>query len=178
MNVGQIADLIIAIFFLYGIIRGWFIGLAVKVGHLIALIAASITAHIAGVFLGNLIGESLILPYLEKHMNGLAAAWIVGKGAAAFAGQIAYSVLFLLVFLIALLLFNHLVHILKIVDRIPVVGTLNKFGGALLGLVTEFIIIYILCAVIFTFVPQSSMDQIGLTQAMIRETYFLQFFVR
>ena len=178
MNIGHIFDIVIVICFLVGIVRGWFIGLAVKVGHVIALVAACIAAHIAGTFLGAFLSEGLILPYFEKHSDGIISVQIVKKGASVFANQVSYDIIFLVTFIIALLVFNHLVHILKIVDRIPVVGTLNKFGGALLGFVTEFIIVYIICAVLFSFLPQSTFDGIGLTQPIINETYFLHFFAR
>ena len=179
MNIGQIMDMVIVCFFLFGIIRGWFVGLAVKVGHLIALIAAMISAHLAASVSKSILSEKVILPFLEEKTGGLTKIMqVLDKGAAFLADQIAYDLVFTVVFFIALLIFNHLVHILKIVDRIPVVGTLNKFGGALIGFVTEFILVYIICAVFFTFAPQSALDSIGLTQAVIRETSLLQFFIR
>ena len=177
MNTGQIFDIILVVFFLIGIIRGWQIGLAVKVGHVVAMIASCLSAHLAGVFFKDMVGEMLIQPFLKGHENGIFAAQIVKNGLKVFSSSLAYDLIFLVVFFVAILVFNLVVQLLKIVDRIPVVGTLNKCGGALLGLVTEFIIIYIICAFLFTLIPQSSFDKIGLTKEIIMETKLLQFFV-
>ena len=177
MTTGQIFDIVILIVLLIGIIRGWFIGLAEKVGHVIALIASCLAAHIAGTVFRDMLAEKLLLPLLKEKKGGIFAVQIIKNGAKAFAGELAYDLIFFVVLFIALLVFGHVVHILKIVDRIPVVGTLNKFGGALLGLVTEFIIVYLICAVLFTLIPQSTFNQIGLTEEIIRETTLLQFFI-
>lgn len=177
MNTGQIFDLILVIFFLIGIIRGWMIGLAVKVGHVIAMIASCLTAHICGTLFQDVVGAIFVQPFLKGHENGIFAVQIVKNGLKAFSSSLAYDLIFLIVFIIAILVFSFVVQLLKIVDRIPVVGTLNKCGGALLGLVTEFIIIYIICTVLFSLVPQSTFDKIGLTKDIIRETKLLQFFV-
>lgn len=176
MNIGQIFDIILVVLFLIGIIRGWIIGLAVKVGHVIALVASCLAAHIAGILLKDTVGELFIQPILKGREDGIFAVQIVKNGIKGFSASLAYDLIFLVVLIVALLVFNFAVQLLKIVDRIPVVGTLNKFGGALLGLVTEFIVIYILFAVVFTLVPQSTFDKIGLTKEIIRETKLLQFF--
>ncbi len=176
MNIGQIIDIVLGVIFLIGIIRGWVVGLAVKVGHVIALVGSWLAAHVTAFFLKDFVGKMFIRPFLKGHKDGFFAAQIVKNGLKAVSSAIAYNLIFIVVFVIAILVLNFVVQILKIVDRIPVVGTLNKCGGALLGLVTEFIIIYIIFVIVFTLVPQASFDKIGLTKEVIRETKLLSFF--
>lgn len=178
MNAGQVCDIIIAVILLIGIIRGWMIGLAIKVGQVLALIASCLTAHIAGILFQKSVGKILIRYVLKGHEDGIFSAQIVKHGMRAFSYALAYKLIFMIVLFIALLVFHLLIQLLKIVDRIPVVGTLNKFGGALLGLVTEFIIIYIICAVLFVLIPQKTLNKAGLTTEVIRETTLLEFFAK
>lgn len=85
--------------------------------------------------------------------------------------------LFGVVFVVALVVLYRMVGVLKLVDYIPVVGTLNKLGGAVIGFVVEFIFFFILGRILFGLIPMDSWAQIGLTGEMIEKSYLLQAFV-
>ena len=74
-------------------------------------------------------------------------------------------------------IFRKLIKVLKIVDHIPVIGFLNKAGGAVAGFLVDFIIIYVICSFLFTIVPAAVWTEIGLTGAVIKNTILLSIFV-
>lgn len=168
-------DLVMAVLFLVAILRGWHIGLAVRAGHLAAMIAAGVLAHAAANILKTGVGRQWVLPWME----GQAGLPVKGleQGIEMAADHVAYYLLFSLIFTAALIVFYQLVRVLKLVDRIPVVGTLNKLGGALLGFLVEFLFFLILGMVLFGLIPADAWNRIGLTREAIEGSYLLRAFV-
>ena len=77
-----------------------------------------------------------------------------------------------LYFLIRLVLFL----ILKITDavfKLPVLKTVNKLGGVILGVINALFIVYILCALLIWFIPGDSTGEINET---INRTYVTKYF--
>lgn len=80
-------------------------------------------------------------------------------------------------FLIAAAALGKAVQVLKIVDWIPVVGFLNRAGGAFIGFITAFFVFHILLGFLFQAVPQEFWERWGLTQEVIDRTYLLKAFL-
>lgn len=80
-------------------------------------------------------------------------------------------------FLISAAVLGKAVQVLKIVDWIPVVGFLNRAGGAFIGFITAFLIFHILFGFLFRVVPQEFWEQCGLTQEVIAKTHLLKAFL-
>lgn len=139
LTVGNILDIILAVFFLLAVIRGWYIGLAMRVAHLAVVIA------------------SVVVAYVLAHMLGVMP-------------------LFGMFFIIAVVILNQVAKVVKVVEWIPVVGTLNKAGGAILGFVLAFVVCYVLFRFLFETIPQEIWNQWGLTEEVIAKTYLLQAF--
>lgn len=138
---GTVIDIVLAVCFLLAVVRGWYVGLALKAAHLAAFLAAVICSHI----LAKMIGIPLLSGVL---------------------------------FIVLLFAFYHLVKVVDVVNWIPIVGTLNRLGGAVLGFMTAFL----WCYVIFTFLeaalPKDVWVQWGLTKDVIANTYILQAFLK
>lgn len=177
-TLGNVIDIVLAVLFLVAVFRGWCIGLAMKIGHLAALVGASILANVVANILKTTVSSQWVLPYLEQQAGAeLHTSAELEQGISLVAENIAFYFLFSILFVVTMIIFRHLVAVLKLVDRIPVVGTLNKAGGALVGFLIEFIFFFILGRILFGMIPMESWAQVGLTKGMIEETYLLQAFV-
>ncbi len=177
-HLANVIDIVLAVLFLVAICRGWCIGLAMKVGHLAALVGSGILAGLVANVLKTTVSSRLVLPYLEKRAGEeLASMDGLEEGISLVAENMAYYLLFGVIFAVALVVLHRVVGVLKLVDYIPVVGTLNKLGGAVIGFVVEFIFFFILGRVLFGLIPMESWAQIGLTAEMIEKSYLLQAFV-
>lgn len=138
---GTVFDIVLAAYLLLSIVRGWYVGLALKAAHLAAFIAAGIGAQV----LAKLVG---ILPL--------------------------YGVFFV----VLLFVLYHLVKVVDVVNWLPIVGTVNRLGGAVLGFVTAFLWCYLIFSFLGAVVPQHVWSQWGLTRSVIANTYLLQIFLK
>ena len=84
--------------------------------------------------------------------------------------------LFRSVFTIAMVILGRLIGLFHIVDHIPVIGKINKAGGAIVGFLITFIILYVVGNALFTLLPQTMLDGWGFTKEAIAKTYLLQIF--
>lgn len=141
LTVGNIWDIVLAVFFLIFIIRGYCAGLVLQVAHLAVLFASVVVAKV----LANMVG----IPPL--------------------------SVLF---FVVALVVFWQVAKLVKIVDLIPLVGTMDKLCGALAGFCIAFLICYFVLGFLDDVIAQKMWNEWGLTKKMVKETYLLKAFLR
>lgn len=106
---------------------------------------------------------------VDQGMTEVAAS-AAAAVAAAVASSVAYMIIFLASFVIILLLWTALSHALDLVSRLPGLNTLNRTGGALLGLVKGCILLF-LCAWVLRYsgnlIPEETVAQ----------THLLQFFM-
>lgn len=141
LSVGNIADIVLAIFFIIEILQGRNMGLALQAARLVVLFVSLVAAQV----LSGIVG--------------------IPMSAGVF-------------FVIAFAVFWKIAKIVKIVDWIPVVGTLDKFGGAVAGFCTAFLVCYFLFFFLGTVIPQRVWNGWGLTQEVVDKTYLLQAFLR
>ena len=141
LTVGNIWEIVLAVFFLVLIIRGYCTGLVLQVAHLAVLFASVVVSKV----LANMVG----IPPL--------------------------SVVF---FVVALVVFWQVAKLIKIVDLIPIVGTLDKLCGALAGFCIAYLICYFLLGFLDDVIAQRVWNDWGLTKKMVKETYLLQLFLR
>lgn len=81
-------------------------------------------------------------------------------------------------FIPALFVFWQVVKIVKIVDFIPFVGTLDKLCGALAGFAIAFLLCFFLIGFLYDVISGDIWNEWGLTPKNIKETYFLQIFLK
>jgi len=81
-------------------------------------------------------------------------------------------------FVIVFAVFWKIAKLIKIVDWIPVVGTMDRIGGAIAGFCTAFLICYFLFHFLGAVIPQRVWNEWGLTKEVVDKTYLLQAFLR
>lgn len=171
MEIGTIIDIVIAVLFMISILSGWFQGLIMKVASLMVVI-------ISYIFAGVL--SKIISPYIAKVLSEQISSetvWIAKKSIKAVSEAFSYTVIFTIAFFLIGLVFRRLIKILKIVDHLPVIGFVNRLGGAIVGFLVTFILIYIIVSFLFMILPQNELNSIGLTKKVIENTIFLSVFV-
>lgn len=140
LTAGNIWDIVLAVFFLLCIIRGYCSGLVLQAAHLavvfLSVAAAKVLSNMAGV------------PFLSGVF-----------------------------FVIALFVFWQVVKLVKIVDFIPLVGTLDKLCGALAGFLIAFLLCFFLIGFLGDVISQKMWNEWGLSQKAIKETYLLRIFL-
>jgi len=82
-----------------------------------------------------------------------------------------------IVFIIAAAVLGKAVQVLKVVEWIPLIGIVNKAGGAFAGFIGAFLVFYILFGFLFRVVPQEMWERWGLTQEVIDKTYLFKAFI-
>lgn len=124
----------------------------------------------------------LILAVIDGVIQGLilklgqiaamVAAYLFANILAAEAGGY-FGIAFLVCYLILSIAFRCAVQILNLVDRIPVIGVINHLAGAVCSFLAAFILIYLLVSLILGMVPQTALDQIGLTKTAVEHSVLL-----
>lgn len=178
MDIGLIIDVIIFGLLVFSIIRGWHVGFVIKIGHVVALIAAGVCAAMLGEFGKKAVGIYVLMPVFKEkiEVSGVSSE-LVEKGAEMVFQNLAYYLIYAISFFVLFLVFMHLVNMLKIVDKIPVIGKLNKLGGLFAGFIAELIVLYLIGMILFGIFPMSMWNDLGLTKEVIEGTIFLKLFV-
>ena len=120
----RIAELAALIIILLCIGQGWHRGLLMKVYSLVRFILVLVAAIIL---------VPIILPFF---LDGL-----IGKE----------GIAFVIALIVAAILLHYLAKVLKLVEKIPVVSTINRFGGAVLGAIYGIIAVWVLLFLIGSF---------------------------
>ena len=168
MDIGTIIDIVLACIFCVSLVSGWHQGLVMKVA---SLIVVGVSYILAGIL------SKTISPYIadEISKNISKDTGILKNGVTNVTEAFLYTVIFMIVFFVVRYIFRKLIKVLKIVDHIPVIGFLNKAGGAVAGFLVD-LIIYVICSFLFTIVPAAAWTEIGLTGAVIKNTILLSVF--
>lgn len=125
------------------IVSGWHQGLVMKVASLIVVV-------ISYVFSGML--SKMISPYIAELITQQISPDIqfVKGGILSVTEAFSYTVIFMLIFFVVRYFFRRLIKIFKLIDHIPVIGFVNKVGGAVAGFLVDFMIIYVICMFLFS----------------------------
>lgn len=83
------------------------------------------------------------------------------------------ELVFVVAFIVLSIAFHYLVLVLKLIDKIPVVETLDRFGGAVVSFVVAFIVLYFVVNLIFHGIPQEALDKWGWTEEAQQKTIFI-----
>lgn len=84
-----------------------------------------------------------------------------------------FGIAFLVSYVFLSIVLRWVVQIFNLVDRIPVIGFINHLSGAVCSFLAAFILIYLLVSLILGWVPQTILDQIGLTRAAVGQSVLL-----
>ncbi len=177
MGTAQILDVVLGIFFLLSVLVGYHRGLIVTLARVAAVAGAYMGAVLAATGLKSVLAESLLLPLLERQTGGSVFVGFAGQALREAAEGIAYSLVFFIAFAILQFILFRLAGGLKTVDKIPVVGGLDKLGGAVLGFCWIFFLCLLLGNVFFTYVPKELRRDMGLGNKVVKKTVLLSVFV-
>ncbi|MCX4327489.1 MAG: CvpA family protein [Lachnospiraceae bacterium] len=169
MDIIKAIDIVIAILLIASVVSGYMTGLVTKAAQLASLVAAYFIASFAA---------DLLSPGLSGFINGKMESTAMPAGAfvADTAESIVHHAVFTIIFIISFIILRHAANIFKITSHLPVIGKLDRIGGAIAGFLVNFIIIYIICSLFFGIMPQDMLDNIGLTKKAIRDSVLLQAF--
>ena len=171
ISIVAIVDIILIVSLLFALIKGWHIGLAMRLAHFVALVVSCVVANLCAASLKVYVSNSWIVPLMQKKAgNSVCSIPYAQNGMELAAQGIA------IVFTIAMVILGRLIGLLHIVDHIPVIGKINKVGGAIVGFLITFIILYVVGNALFTLLPQTMLDGWGFTKEAIAKTYLLQIF--
>ena len=119
----------------------------------------------------------LILHSLLSGLDILTAIILLVAVLASYVG-LGREIVFVVAFIVLSIICRYLVQVLRLVDKLPVVGTLDKFGGAVVGFVVAFIVLYFVINLFFDIVPQSTLDGMGWTKEAVQKTMFIKGFLK
>lgn len=92
--------------------------------------------------------------------------------------SVAYGFTYLIIFIATVILvsiaFKIALAMINLVFELPILGHLNKYGGALLGIITALFISSIIIWTIMTVMPVSTMDNGMLNEQTIEGTYIIK----
>ncbi len=175
MGIVHIVDMVIGISLLFSIWMGYRRGLVVTVARIAAMVVSYLGAVLVAGACKEVVASKIILPLLFTVQHSLAA--LSGDAATAVAERIAYAAVFALAFAVLELALTFLISLLKLVDRIPVIGLLDRLGGAIFGFLWVFLFCLVLGNVFFSYVPAKLRHQWGFTEKAVRDTILLNVFM-
>lgn len=170
-------DAMIGVFFLLSVFLGYHRGLVLTVARVAAMAAAYIGARSLAVLSSGMLARQFILPGLQDRLennllNGLAEAALTES-----AEGIAYSFVFCVALFVLEFVLLRLINGFRLLDDIPVVGKLNKLGGAVVGFLWVFLLCLLVGNVFFTYIPKELQHKMGFTEKAVQETVLLNVFV-
>lgn len=117
-----------------------------------------------GIKSGLVLKIGQILAVMASYLLAFVIASKVGVGE---------EFVFVVAFIVLSIAFHYLVLVLKLIDKIPVVETLDRLGGAVVSFVVAFIVLYFAVNLIFHGIPQGTLDKWGWTKAAQQKTIFI-----
>ena len=102
-----------------------------------------LVAVLSGLATGLVVKLGQIVAVIGSYVIAAVLASYVGLGR---------EIVFVVAFIVLSLICRYLVQVLRLVDKLPVVGTLDKFGGAVVGFVVAFIVLYFVINLFFDIV--------------------------
>lgn len=128
---------------------------------------------IASVIHGLYVGLVLKLGQIAAVISAFVVAKIFAESAGSH-----YDLAFLVAFIVLSVVFRRVVTVLKLVDKLPVIGPLDRIGGGICGFLIAFVLVYLLVNLVFGMVSQQVLDSWGLTEEAVRHSTLLSSFLR
>ncbi len=177
MNTVTVLDVVILILFLQAIAVGYHRGLVVMAARLIALFVAYGVGQAVAQSMKSTVANQFIMPAILKKAGDGVFAQMAEPALQTTAEGIAYSILFFVLFVILEIILMRCVNLLKLVDHIPVVGKVNKIGGAIVGFIWIFLILLLVSFVVGEVIPHSILKSWGITKKALDQSVFLGSFL-
>ena len=83
--------------------------------------------------------------------------------------------IFVILFAIVILLLNIIANVSKVINRIPIVSSVNGFLGVLLGIVEAFIVLFVICTVMKLLISLCGDQLVFINNATIEKTFIFRY---
>lgn len=176
-----------------GAAKGFLSALAELAGFVVSLIAA---AAFSGPF-GSFIYTNFLKDAVHSAVESAANAKIAGSGAALAKLASTYSaaknaavndaanqaglligrgIAFFIILILCLIIVGLIARAFRGVNRLPVLGALNRLAGAVLGVVTAMLVVFVLCTALSAMMPlfAAQKDPV-ITTSTIDSTYLFKY---
>lgn len=122
--------------------------------------------------------SGLISGLIEKiiHVVSAVAAYFLATIIASHAKSQSWLV-YIISFFVIFAAFQFLGKLVKMVDKIRIIGWIDHIGGALAGFVGAFVVIFVLVNLVFGMMPEAILSSIHLGHADVSQTIFLKYFI-
>ncbi len=173
MTSAAITDIVFAVLLIISCINGYIRGLVIMIARIASFVISYFLAVFIAKSLKTVVASTIIMPVIEASMKDKTVSMLAKTATKALSENIAYFVIFMLVIVIIQIVFGIIMNLLKLVDKIPVVGKINKLGGAAAGFLCTFLIIFCIVNLTFTYLPYKTLKSAGYSRKHVRETYIL-----
>lgn len=177
MKITAMLDVMIGGFFLFSVFLGYHRGLVLTIARVAVMAAAYIGARSLAVLSSGMVAHRFILPGMGEKLENSLSGGLAEAALTEAAEGIAYSFVFCVALFVLEVLLLRLINGFRLLDDIPVVGKLNKLGGAVVGFLWVFLLCLLLGNVFFTFIPEELQKKMGFTKKAVQETVLLNVFV-
>lgn len=122
--------------------------------------------------------SGLISGLIEKivHVVAAVAAYFLATMISSHAKSQAWLV-YIVSFFVIFAAFKFLGKLIKMVDKIKVIGWIDHIGGAIAGFVGAFVVVFVLVNLVFGMLPEAILSSIHLGHADVTQTIFLKYFI-
>ena len=146
------------------------------IARVVAMVAAMFAARYLAGMAAPSVGEHWIVPLLNQIQTGSEVSdAILHKSLETMAQDIAYGVAYILLFAILQIVFAYVMGLFGFINSIPVIGTLNRIAGIVLGVLWFFMLVSLLAVIVFQLLPVEVRESLGITEALIKDSRVLQF---
>ena len=84
-------------------------------------------------------------------------------------------VTFIVIFSVVLLLLNIIANVSKVINRIPIISSVNGFLGVLLGIIEAFIVLFVICTVMKLLISVCGDQLVFLNETTIEKTFIFKY---
>jgi uncharacterized membrane protein required for colicin V production len=116
-----------------------------------------------------------VMDSIGKHVQDTGAS-LLDAASQVVAERIAYVILFIVAFVLIIVIVLLLFRLFNIVSKAPVLNTLNKISGGIVGLVTGALVVLLLMWFVTTFVKPATAEGALLSEEVIEATYIAKYF--
>lgn len=186
----NITDIIILLFIAYCSIIGYKNGLMKTLFYALKILASMILAFIIARIFSPILAENLAKPIItqifENNINGILSITpditskmqnIITQSAIQITGSVIFAFLFLLSAFIINFIIGFIERVTRIINRVPVLSTLNKIGGFFLGIFVSVLICIITFAVLRYFAPDIFGKNGYLSPQNVEKTKITSYFI-
>lgn len=160
-------DILTLLMIAFGIFNGWRLGLLNTILSLARYVLSIFVARLISPQITEfIVSQTKIGDWVDKLVGDMINNAMESELAGGFISGVASETIinlicFAIIFFISVILLTKLMKIGLAINKIPLIGGINKFGGMIAGLVKSFILIFIILSFTYFLVNFAGKDQLG-----------------